>query len=75
MRLVLEMNDIPKRKQITAEEAEEFIQDMEKRLKILSGDEAKNLEATINQFKMMLAGMRNGTIKVFQHIPTRIDHV
>jgi hypothetical protein len=51
------MNDIPKRKQITAEETEEFIQDTEKRLKTLSGDEAKKLEATINQFKMMLAGI------------------
>ena len=62
----------PKRRQIPPEEIEELIKRIEGRLKIVSGGEAKELEKSISVLRTAWAGMRNGTVKIFQRIPLKI---
>jgi hypothetical protein len=67
------MSDLPKRREITAEEQEEWIRYDEKRLETLSGEEAEKMREWIRQRKETVARMRAGNVKIFQRIPTKLE--
>ncbi|MGZ4824728.1 MAG: hypothetical protein ACXVZT_08915 [Terriglobales bacterium] len=63
--------DIASRKQIPPEGVEKGIQDDEKRLETLSGEQAESLRESISNRKEELLRMKAGTLKIFQRIPER----
>jgi hypothetical protein len=67
------MSDLPKRREITAEEEEEWIRYDEKRLETLSGEQAEKTRELIRQRKETVASMRAGNVKIFQRIPTKLE--
>lgn len=66
------MDDTIRRREITAEEEEDFIRYLEQRLQTTSGAARQELQQQIDLRRKTLDHMRSGSLRIWQRIPERI---